>query len=288
MLQKGLPFLFLLFQALANGQQLPEKLTLYFDYDSFQLSPAEHNKLTPYLAKQDSIANLFILAYCDDRGSLDYNIGLSQRRAENVAGLFTLNLLKQAQGKGEIATADHTKIQIENNRRRNRRADMVIQWKTYPKVLTPVFPENPALEPEIIVAPKTIQPEYTTLSATLKPGDRILMKGLAFKGGRSIVLKKSEKELDKIATFFIANPQLHFEIQGHVCCIDAATRDAYDEDTLKQNLSEARALMVYNYLLSKGIAKERMQYKGYGRQFPLRQGREQQNKRVEILITKSD
>ena len=53
--------------------------------------------------------------------------------------------------------------------------------------------------------------------------------------------------------------------------------------TNKKNLSIARAKFVYDFLLEKGISKERMSYEGLAHKFPLG-GSEDKDRRVEILI----
>ena len=73
-----------------------------------------------------------------------------------------------------------------------------------------------------------------------------------------------------------------FVIQGHVCCTEGEL-DAVDRKTNKKNLSIARAKFVYDFLLEKGVSKERMSYEGLAHKFPLG-GSEDKDRRVEILI----
>jgi outer membrane protein OmpA-like peptidoglycan-associated protein len=56
-------------------------------------------------------------------------------------------------------------------------------------------------------------------------------------------------------------------------------------ETRKRELSINRAASVYNYLIFKRIAKDRMAFKGYGNTVPLGKGSEY-DRRVELLITK--
>ena len=122
-------------------------------------------------------------------------------------------------------------------------------------------------------------------SHNVKVGDIIKLKDLYFEGGRAVLLRKSEKQLEKLLNELRTNPNFKFEIQGHVCCIDTDYfRDAVDEDTGISNLSEARAKAIFAYLKANGIPEERMSYKGYGRDFPLEGEKERNNKRVEICI----
>ena len=79
--------------------------------------------------------------------------------------------------------------------------------------------------------------------------------------------------------------ELHFEIQGHVCCTPPYQKEAIDKDTKKRQLSQNRAKSVFTYLLFKKIAKPRMTFKGYGNTVPLGKGSEY-DRRVELVITK--
>ena len=129
---------------------------------------------------------------------------------------------------------------------------------------------------------------YKTFSDKLVVGDKIIIKNLLFKGNLTIFEDPEEAiiELEKIVVYLNENPNTTIEIQGHVCCIGSAHSDAHDRFTGKNNLSHTRAQKVYDYLIEKGIAPNRMSHKGYGRKFPIPGGIESDNKRVEILITK--
>ena len=77
------------------------------------------------------------------------------------------------------------------------------------------------------------------------------------------------------------NESLEIEIHGHT--------DNQGEEDYNQTLSENRAKAVYNYLIGKGIAKERLSYKGFGESKPIatndtKEGR-QLNRRTEYVIT---
>jgi OOP family OmpA-OmpF porin len=81
---------------------------------------------------------------------------------------------------------------------------------------------------------------------------------------------------------FKKNADLNAEIHGHTCWIGT---EAYN-----QGLSERRATAVINYLVSQGVAKERLTMKGFGETKPAasnetREGREL-NRRVEVQFTK--
>lgn len=68
-------------------------------------------------------------------------------------------------------------------------------------------------------------------------------------------------ELDKLVQYLKDNPTLKIELQGHT--------DTQGDDKHNLELSDNRAKAVYEYLISKGIAKDRLTYKGYGETQPV-------------------
>ena len=96
---------------------------------------------------------------------------------------------------------------------------------------------------------------------------------------------KSKTELDKIVRLLNKYKNIHFEIQGHVCCTPSYQKEAIDLGTKKRQLSINRAEAVYKYLLFKKVNKDRMTFKGYGNTVPLGKGADY-DRRVELVITK--
>ena len=68
-------------------------------------------------------------------------------------------------------------------------------------------------------------------------------------------------ELDKLLQVLAENPSLKVEISGHTDNIGKV------EDNLKLSTNRAQAIVAY--LLSKGIAINRLTYKGYGAKQPV-------------------
>src|SRR5690606_21146043 len=65
------------------------------------------------------------------------------------------------------------------------------------------------------------------------------------------------KELDKLAEVLVANPTIKIELSSHT--------DSRESLNYNQVLSERRAQAAVNYLIGKGIAKDRLTAKGYGK-----------------------
>jgi peptidoglycan-associated lipoprotein len=67
--------------------------SVYFDYDSSDLSPQTRDTLQAFstVAQQRPDQNLRVEGNCDERGTTEYNLALGQRRAE-AAKNYLLNL----------------------------------------------------------------------------------------------------------------------------------------------------------------------------------------------------
>ncbi len=266
--------LFLFIVHCATAQQH----SIYFDSGSYTLNEAQQSELISLFSSEDKTFNTIVVSgFCDDVGSSESNVVLSQKRAESVTRFLQNELqisVESSQGKGEIESTN-SEQNSDEFRRKNR--VVTIEFQT------------------VVVPPKTTQPsekkatsDYKTFSDNLKQGDKVIMKNLLFLGSLTVFEfpEEAEIELKKIIAFLQNNPSAQIEIQGHVCCITNSFKDAFDRNTRKNNLSETRAKKIFDYLVEQNIAPERMTYKGYGRRFPISGGDEQQNKRVEILITK--
>jgi len=95
----------------------------------------------------------------------------------------------------------------------------------------------------------------------IKKDEIVILKNIFFDTDKFELKTASTAELEKLFDLLIKNPKLKIEISGHT--------DNVGDDKYNQVLSENRAKAVYDYLLSKGIAKERLTYKGYGETKPI-------------------
>jgi OOP family OmpA-OmpF porin len=110
----------------------------------------------------------------------------------------------------------------------------------------------------------------------------VILEGVNFAFDKADLLPVAYPILEEDVRMLKANPKLRVSIEGHT---DIRGSDAYN-----QNLSERRAKSVYAYLVSQGIAADRMKTIGYGRSRPLVPNTSEENmyknRRVEIKIIK--
>jgi len=90
----------------------------------------------------------------------------------------------------------------------------------------------------------------------IEKGEIIRLNNIFFASGKYELLAESYGELDKLLQVLKSNSKMKIEISGHTDAVGA------DADNLI--LSNNRANAVMNYLLGKGIAKDRLSAKGYG------------------------
>lgn len=274
-------FLLLFFIHLFLFSQTEIKHEVYFDTDSFVVKDTEQNRLTLFInsIKTVDIEKISIFGFCDDRGSNDYNLKLSNKRADAIKNMFIHNeinsdIITNVDGKGEVLLKIINTNDANVIRGLNRKAEIIITQK------------KPIEVKKQIVVPELVKPEAGTVSLlknTLKVGDKITLDNILFKNGYSEILPESRETLQQIAEVLLEIDNVYFTIQGHVCCT-YKNRDAIDAKTKKRNLSLSRAKFIFDYLISKGVRRSRMKYEGLKRKFPLG-GDPKLDRRVEIKIT---
>ncbi|MBP0905304.1 OmpA family protein [Mariniflexile gromovii] len=107
-------------------------------------------------------------------------------------------------------------------------------------------------------------------------------KTILFDTGKSSIKSQSEKVLGDIIKILKEYPNSKFTVEGHT--------DSVGSEKLNQELSDARALSVKEYLTKNGIDEFRLSSKGYGESKPIdtnntSKGRAN-NRRVEINLAK--
>jgi len=126
-----------------------------------------------------------------------------------------------------------------------------------------------------------------------KKNEKIRLPNLLFEPGTHFIIPSSDQVLSQLVSVMKSKPSLKIELQGHICCKLGGV-DGFDPTTGRENLSEMRARVVYLYLISKGIDKRRMTYKGFGSSRKLYQNdvvnhaAAMQNRRVEVLVKSID
>jgi outer membrane protein OmpA-like peptidoglycan-associated protein len=108
----------------------------------------------------------------------------------------------------------------------------------------------------------------------------IRLNNIFFDFDKTELLSESSAELDRLVALLKQQPAMRIELRGHT---DNKGADAYN-----QKLSDGRATAVLEYLAGKGIDRNRMVAKGYGKTVPIASNDTEagraQNRRVEFMI----
>jgi outer membrane protein OmpA-like peptidoglycan-associated protein len=133
--------------------------------------------------------------------------------------------------------------------------------------------EEPEAEPVVAEEPKNLEIQNNVIR--LKPGIRIL-----FATNSDKLLDPSFPILDEVASVMAQNERLRIRVEGHT---DSDGKPAHNQD-----LSTRRAASVRSYIVTKGVAEERLESTGCGQNVPIADNAsddgKQQNRRVEFVI----
>lgn len=113
----------------------------------------------------------------------------------------------------------------------------------------------------------------------------IVLENIYYDLDKAEIREDAAAELDKLVSILQDNPQIKIELGSHT---DSRAADAYNLD-----LSQRRAEAAVNYMVSEGIAKNRIRARGYGEtqlvndcanDVPCTEDQHQQNRRTEFKV----
>ncbi|AUD05349.1 hypothetical protein CWM47_27950 [Spirosoma pollinicola] len=118
-------------------------------------------------------------------------------------------------------------------------------------------------------------------TVTYNKGQTIRLNNIYFKASSAELLSDSYREIDRLIEQMQQQMTLRIRLEGHT--------DVIGEVTLNQQLSEDRVATIRRYMISKGIAENRVEVKGYGDTKPLKRDCPPpagcpENRRVEFVV----
>ncbi len=260
--------------------------TVLFDFDTYGITPVTRFRLDSFLSAQKNniqVLQIDLHGHCDSKGPDEYNNRLSIRRVAAVKNYLTGNgmpasniINEKGHGKKELINENKT----EEERLLNRR--VTISFTTIIKQAEEIKASAP-------VTKNTVTLKEKLADSSLIAGSNIVLQNINFVGGSHQFLPQSKPMLEELLEAMQLNPRLVIRVEGHICCLQYPG-DGLDIETGINNLSEARARAVKDYLVANNIAAERVSYKGFGRSAPIFSYPEKteeeriQNRRVEIKI----
>ena len=131
---------------------------------------------------------------------------------------------------------------------------------------------------DIMISQPKVIPELDRKKITI--GQTLQINELYFAANSSEITDESSTVLNEIYEFLVANNDVQIEIGGHT--------NSVPSDEFCDKLSSDRAKNVADYLYSKGIPKDQITDKGYGKRLPIASNEtlagRQKKQRVEIKI----
>ncbi|MEQ9422772.1 MAG: OmpA family protein [Cyclobacteriaceae bacterium] len=132
------------------------------------------------------------------------------------------------------------------------------------------FVQKPLNEPEVL----------DIYLDPIKKGVKTVLNNIFFDYDKYDLKEKSITELGEVVKFLNANPGISIEVGGHT--------DDVGSDVYNKELSQKRAQSVVDYLVSNGVAADRILSKGYGSDDPIAPNdndeNRAQNRRIEFKI----
>jgi OOP family OmpA-OmpF porin len=254
-----------------------EKMTLrvFFEFDKSILTEADLKELPKAVVfvKKYPGAKIKLDGYTDNVGTEEYNLKLSERRAEAVmdylikeAGVFSSKITAVGHGMADPIADNKT----SEGRAKNRRVEISILSDPQPSPQPPSSPLSPCPPP----FPKAIE----------KPSSKVIEKmtlRVFFEFDKSILTEADLKELPKAVAFVKKYPSAMIRLDGYSDSI------GIEEYNLK--LSERRAEAVMDYLIKEaGVSSSKIMAVGHGEADPIADNKTSEgrakNRRVEISI----
>ena len=261
-----------------------ESFSVYFDTAKYDLTSQESKRLQDWINLNSKSKILSMEGFTDEVGSISYNDTLSLKRVgyiyNQVQKKVTVRADFKTNGFGE------SKL-ISENKAENRRvtiyylSEFQIELEEF---IINDFKVQKSLDSLSIKAVDrlNIHPKLALNEIVQKvpEGTLFTLEDIQFHFDSAVLMLNAKEELNKWFVVLNSNPNLKINVQGHICCIQK-------DDIL---LSSKRAKAVMDYLVSKGVEKERIKYIGYGANRPIYRIPEKNgyealmNRRVEIVI----
>jgi len=178
------------------------------------------------------------------------------------------------------AVGKYSYASLECNKKYNLRASLTNYEDSY-SALTTNKDFDAKLTQNIALVPNAVEVRDDEIMVKINP--------IYFDLGKSAIRPDAALELDKVVAVMKQYPEIKIEAGSHT--------DARGKEASNQRLSERRANSTVAYIISKGIAKDRLTAKGYGESQLINKCEDgvecseeehQLNRRTEFVITNSN
>jgi outer membrane protein OmpA-like peptidoglycan-associated protein len=265
--------LLLLVCGFSFAQDTQIQFSLNFETDSYSILQKDIHVLDSLINSynKNSIEEITIVGYCDDRGSKDYNITLATNRVNSVKQVILQEIsisdsLFKLHPKGELPL--YSSLNKEKQRADNRRVEVMIVYKN---------------ATEIEKVNKNTIESYDVFTDSLNVNEKLVFNNLIFYPGTHRLREVSYPVMDSIINSLMIHKKYEIEIQGHICC-NGPNKPGLDRDTGQWNLSTARAEQIKRFFVKYGLDPSR--FTTVGKMANFKTGKEDfYDRRVELHIT---
>ncbi len=247
-------------------------------------------------------------AYCKSlpvEAGENYMLVVDNVYPEGKGHTLYFNYVKQVEIKGKIVDSDNEPLQAEivlsdnfGNVVDKVRSDAKGEYdlKTFMKEgedynlssqSSTTFIDNKTLNTNKLKAEQSTFEQAQTILPVLKQGAKYNLGNITFYGNMAELIPASYPAVESLYNLLKQNEKLVIQIEGHV---NKGTVKTKKDELFNQELSEQRAVTIYNYLVKKGISKERLSTVGLSASQmiyvnPKNEQEQEANRRVEIKIT---
>jgi outer membrane protein OmpA-like peptidoglycan-associated protein len=271
-----------------KGEDVQE---FYFNSGDTLLTNYSQRKLNRFIEKAIETPYYItkLKVYSDTIGSLEYNQRLSERRLKAIARQL---LPLMADYTSEVVLGkqyDLIKYPVEDLQKW-RRVEIYYQLTPIEKVDTDTVPlvlvDTLSVEDSVALN-IDVEPIVEEIAVSIKsvfdslPGELFnqpIKLDIQFLTNTDVLLTKSYGEIRALADYLKRNPEVNALIRGHVCCAP------------NMKISKKRAKKVYKALITAGIPKKRLKFKGMSNTEPAvfpeeSESDRQKNRRVDVIFS---
>ncbi len=168
----------------------------------------------------------------------------------------------------------------DNSTAGNSLGNNVIKTRDNPASSTSHPAKNATDVPTKDIVTKEMAKANPKPATSIVKGEVLILDKVLFQFNSAVLETTSATQLDKLVTFLQSNASMKILVKGHT--------SSEGSDEYNQKLSENRSKAVVDYLKSKGIAQERLSFKGFGKSQPVSsndsENSRQMNRRVEFEV----
>lgn len=268
-----------------NGCYIYDGKLNFYDFATGTKAPVHPNEYTHYVVSRNGETQQFKM-YVDGESKVEfidkYNQGVIDD--DGVLNFFFDDLIvKEEASEGAVAMVKIYDYIVEPTS--IKRSFLMLQDSIIKPVALLKVPQISPAAPSKVQGNLPIEKSinYTNFDEeNVAIGSSIVLNNLRFVQSKAELLPESDGELNHLWAYMREHPTVQIELQGHT--------DNQGDFDLNLKLSRQRVEAVKAFLVSKGIAAQRISGKGFGSTRPIasnnREETRQLNRRVELIITK--